>query len=165
MPRPSPAQIFAHAVARTARKHANFRSIMLGDDRIREYDHANVGMAIGLPDDELVVVVVRHADQLTAEEFARSCRRQMRIALRSGDQAAEDTQILISHLGKSGIIDAVPTLVAPANSVFFLGAPRGGNKIARIALTFDHRLINGEGAAKFLADVVEFLRDSKPSIS
>jgi pyruvate/2-oxoglutarate dehydrogenase complex dihydrolipoamide acyltransferase (E2) component len=126
---------------------------MLGDDRIREYDHANVGMALSRPDDELVVVVVRRGDTMDVMEFAHACRIQMRVALRSGDQATEDTQILISHLGKSGIIDAVPTLVAPASSVFFLGAPRPDTGLARIALTFDHRLINGGGAAAFLADV------------
>jgi len=159
-PDPSPAQVFAHAVAMTARSHPNFRSIMLGDDRIREYEHTNVGMAIGLPDDELIVVVVRHADRMSLEEFSRACRRQMRIALRSGDQAADDTQILISHLGKSHIIDAVPTLVAPASSVFFLGVPGRDGEYARIALTFDHRLINGGGAAKFLANLVESLQAS-----
>ena len=156
-PHPTPVQVFAHAVAVVAGRHANFRSIMLGDDRIREYDHANVGMALSRPDDELVVVVVRHGDTMNLMEFAHACRVQMRVALRSGDQANEGTQILISHLGKSGIIDAVPTLVWPASSVFFLGSPLAVTGLSRIALTFDHRLINGGGAAQFLADVATFL--------
>jgi hypothetical protein len=40
--RPSAFQVFAHAVAHVANAHPKFRSVMLGDARVREYDHVNM---------------------------------------------------------------------------------------------------------------------------
>jgi pyruvate/2-oxoglutarate dehydrogenase complex dihydrolipoamide acyltransferase (E2) component len=54
-------------------------------------------------------------------------------------------------------VDAVPTLVAPASSIFFLGAPQQPSGQVRIAVTFDHRLINGAAAARFLDDLAAML--------
>ena len=82
---------------------------------------------------------------------------EVRAALRTGDQAGDDTQLLVSHLGREGIVDAVPALVAPAGAVLFLGAPRADG-VSRLVMTFDHRLHNGAGAAAFLAAV----RDATP---
>lgn len=148
--RPTPFQVFGHAVSLVAKDLPRFRSTMQGDDTIREYRHINIGVALARPDDELIVAVIRAADQLTLGEFVRACTQQMRTALRSGDQTAEDTQILLTHLGEFGIVDAVPTLVAPASSVLFLGTPGGSDARARVVMTFDHRLINGASAARFL---------------
>ena len=155
--RPTPFQVFAHAVAHVARSHAKFRSVMVGDDRIREYDHVNVGIALARPNDELVIAVVRKAENMKLPEFVRACSRGMRAAIRDGAEAAEDTQILFTHLGEFGIVDAVPTLVAPASSIFFLGAPQQPAGNVRIAVTFDHRLINGAAAARFLNDLAAAL--------
>jgi pyruvate/2-oxoglutarate dehydrogenase complex dihydrolipoamide acyltransferase (E2) component len=156
--RPTPFQVFAHAVAQVARSHAKFRSVMVGDDRIREYDHVNVGIALARPNDELVIAVVRKAETMKLPEFVRACSRGMRAAIRDGAEAAEDTQILFTHLGEFGIVDAVPTLVAPASSIFFLGAPQQPAGNVRIAVTFDHRLINGAAAARFLDDLAAALQ-------
>ena len=159
--KPTPFQVFGHTVAQLAKHSPKFRSVMIGDDMIREYDHVNVGLAVARPDDELVTAVVRGADQLTLGGFTKACTQQMRAAIRSGDQAAEDTQILLTHLGEYGIPDAIPTLVAPASSIFFLGVPRKEATAARIVLTFDHRLINGAAAAHFLDDLITRLCDSQ----
>jgi pyruvate/2-oxoglutarate dehydrogenase complex dihydrolipoamide acyltransferase (E2) component len=156
--RPTPFQVFGHAVAQIAAQHPRFRSVMVSDDRVREYARVNVGLALARPDDELITAVVRGADGLSLLEFVRACAQQMKIALRQGDQATGDMQILLTHLGEFGIVDAAPTLVAPASSVFFLGAPRTGTGVVRIVLTFDHRLINGAAAAAFLVAVSDFLR-------
>ena len=156
-PRPTPFQVFAHAVARVAQAHAKFRSVMVGDDRIREYDHVNMGIALARPNDELVIAVVRKAESMNLPAFTRACARGMRAAIRDGAEAAADTQILLTHLGEFGIVDSVPTLVAPASSIFFLGAPQPATGSVRIAVTFDHRLINGAAAARFLEDLAATL--------
>lgn len=156
-PKATPFQVFGHAVAQVAQRHPQFRSVMLGDDRIREYDHINVGIAMARPNDELIIAVIRAAERMTLQDFVRACNAQMRRAIREGDQAAEDTQILLSHLGEFGIPDAVPTLVAPASSVLFLGTPAPGDDNARIVLTFDHRLINGAAAGRFLSELAAYL--------
>lgn len=147
---PSPVQVLAHTASRVAAGLPRFRSTLIGDDALRTFDAINVGIALARPGDELVTAVVRGADRLTLDAFVLEARRQMREALRTGDQAGEDTQLLVSHLGRERILDAVPTLVAPANALLFLGAPRADGQ-ARLVLTFDHRIHNGAGAAKFLA--------------
>jgi pyruvate dehydrogenase E2 component (dihydrolipoamide acetyltransferase) len=156
--KPTAFQVFGHTVAQVATAHPKFRSVMQNDDTLREYDRVNVGLALARPNDELITAVVKGADQLTLAEFVRACGQQMRAAIREGDQATEDTQILLTHLGEFGIVDAVPTPVAPASSVFFLGAPKDGAGIARIVVTFDHRLINGASAGRFLEALVAILR-------
>jgi pyruvate dehydrogenase E2 component (dihydrolipoamide acetyltransferase) len=149
-PEPSTVQLLAHAAARTAATQPRFRATIVGDDTLRTHDAVNVGIALARPGDELVTAVVRGADRLSLDEFVREARRQMREALRTGDQAGDDTQLLVSYLGREGIVDAVPSLVAPANAILFLGAPRADG-LARLVMTFDHRIHNGAGAAAFLA--------------
>ena len=150
--KPSPVQALAHAAACVAARLPRMRSTMTGDERMRTWPSINVGIALARPGDELVTAVVRAADTLDISGFVREARRRMREALRSGDQAGEDTQLLVSHLGAEGIVDAVPVLVAPANTILFLGAPRADG-LARLVCTFDHRLHNGAGAATFVAGV------------
>lgn len=147
---PSAVQVLAHAAARIASGLPRFRATIVGDDTLRTHEAINIGIALARPGDELVTAVVRAADRLSLEAFVREAWRQMREALRTGDQAGEDTQLLVTHLGREGIHDAVPTLVAPANAILFLGAPRGDGR-ARLVMTFDHRIHNGAGAARFLA--------------
>ncbi len=156
--RPTSFQVFGHAVAQIASRYAKFRSVMVSDDHVREYTRVNIGLALARPDDELITAVVRGADGQTLSEFVQACAKQMKVALRKGDQAVGDMQILLTHLGEFSILDATPTLVAPASSVFFLGAPRTETGAVRIVLTFDHRLINGAAAAEFLVSLSDFLR-------
>ena len=156
--RPTPVQVFSHAISQIAREQPRFRSVMIGDDTVREYDQVNIGLALARPNEELITAVVRGADRMSLVEFARACTRQMRLALREGDQATDDTQIFVSHISEFGIVDAVPTLVAPATSVYFLGAPRVETQLARVWMTFDHRRINGATAGAFLQAVANRLQ-------
>src|SRR5207244_2446130 len=94
--RPTSFQVFGHAVAIIAQGHAKFRSIMVRDDVIREYDQVNIGIALARSNDELITAVIRGAGQMALEEFVSACMRQMRAALREGDQASDDTQILLT---------------------------------------------------------------------
>ncbi len=157
-PRPTSFQIFAYAVAKSAESHPRLRSIMGGDDAIREYDRVNLGLALARPNDGLITAVIRGADRMSLSEFVRACTRQMRTAIRIGDQATDDTQIILTHLGRFDVIDATPTLMAPASSIIFLGAPSGQSDIARVVMTFDHRLMNGMAAAAFLKTLADNLR-------
>jgi pyruvate/2-oxoglutarate dehydrogenase complex dihydrolipoamide acyltransferase (E2) component len=163
--RPTPFQVFGHAIAHVASSRAKFRSIMVSDDRVREFPAVNVGLALARPNDVLITAVVRAADRLGLPEFVRACTQQMKMALRHGDQATSDMQILLTQLAEFNIVDAAPTLVAPASTVFFLGAQRRETKTARIVLTFDHRLINGAAAATFLVALSNFLGDEPPSVA
>lgn len=155
--RATPFQVLCHAISVTARNYPRVRSIIIGDDTIREHDQVNLGLALARPNDELITAVVRGADRMALPEFVRACSHQMRSALREGDQIADDTQILMSHIGEYGVIDAVPTLVAPASSVIFLGAPKSGSEFVHVCMTFDHRIMNGASAGAFLQAVGQTL--------
>jgi pyruvate dehydrogenase E2 component (dihydrolipoamide acetyltransferase) len=159
--RASAFQVLSHAAATTAMTHTRFRSIMQDDDTVREFDHVNVGIALARPDDRLVMAVVRNAGAMSLREYVAACDASMRGALRDGDQAVDDMPMLLSYLGHLGVLDALPSLVGPASSVLFLGAP-DGNGMAKVVLTFDHRLVNGDGAARFLRDVVRTVSSSEP---
>ena len=67
---------------------------MVSDDDSRDA-RVNVGLALARPDDELITAVIRGAD-LDLSEFVRACAQQMKIALRQGDQATGDMQILLA---------------------------------------------------------------------
>jgi pyruvate/2-oxoglutarate dehydrogenase complex dihydrolipoamide acyltransferase (E2) component len=154
-PRPTAFQIFAYAIAKSAQAHPKLRSIMGSDDAIREYDRVNLGLALARPNDGLITAVIRGADSMTLSEFVRACTKQMRAAIRIGDQATDDTQIILTHLGEFDVVDATPTLIAPASSIIFLGSPSGQSNIARVVMTFDHRLMNGMAAAAFLKTLAD----------
>ncbi|HSV17138.1 MAG TPA: 2-oxo acid dehydrogenase subunit E2 [Casimicrobiaceae bacterium] len=145
-------QVFALAVARTARLHPRFRSVMVQDDTIREYRHANLGLAISRPDGGLVVAPIPQADQMKLQEFSVRCFGEMRRAIRGDSAPGNDTQILLTHIVDDDVVNAIPTLVSPASSIFFLSRPDASGR-ANVTVTFDHRLMNGVAAAAFLADL------------
>ena len=157
--RPSEFQTFAWCVAQAAKKHPKFRSTLIGDESVREYHHVNLGIAVARSNGELVTAVVPKADTLDYSDFINTAQERIREAREGKDQADAGTQLLLTYLGGYGIIDAVPVLVAPAIAVLFLGTPysQEGKHWANLALTFDHRLINGVEGADFLKSVVEIV--------
>lgn len=151
-------EFFALAVSRTASKHPRFRSHMVGAGYCT-HDALNLGVAVALPNDELSTAVISGADRLSPADFIRTLRANVRSARRGADQANAVTQLHISSLGSLGIDFAIPILVPPAIGTIFFGTPTdvGGEAVFNIVLTFDHRAINGVGAALFLRDLSAIL--------
>lgn len=160
---PSAFTMFAYCVALALRDFPAFRTILRGDDTLRTYQKASLGIAVALPGDELVVAVVEGADHMTWREFADASRRQIEEARTGKDQATEATTISLTNMQSFGLRDAVPVVVSPAVATLFLGEVYNGlddhpteirmKRCVNLALTFDHRLINGVGAAEFLNKV------------
>ena len=141
-PRPTPFQVFGHAVARVARTHANFRSVMVGDDRMREYDHVNLGIALARPNDELVIAVVREAERLSLPDFVRACHARMRAAIRDGDQAPRIRRSC-SRISANSASSTRCRRWSRRPARYSSWARRPPRDMVRVAVTFDHRLING----------------------
>jgi pyruvate dehydrogenase E2 component (dihydrolipoamide acetyltransferase) len=158
---PSAFQTFAYCVCQAVREHPRFRSALIGETTIREYDHVNVGIAVGLPTGELAIAVVPEADTLSFPAFIEAAQAHIQQAREGEDQANEVTQLLLTYMGPYEIVDAVPVLVAPAAAVLFIGSTyeQNGQTLANLALTFDHRLIQGIEAAEFLKTIVEKTRN------
>lgn len=160
---PSAFTMFAFAVARALRDFPAFRSSLVGESTLRTYRHANLGIAVGLPGDELVIAVVDAADTLAWKPFAERCREQIELARQGKDQANESVTISLTNMQAFGVRDAAPVVVPPAVATLFLGEAYTGvdpsadglkpMRLANMALAFDHRLINGVGASQFLASV------------
>jgi len=157
---PSAFTMFAYAVAHTLRDFPMFRSTLIGEGTLRTYNHVQLGIAVGLPGDQLLLAVVPDADTLGWREFAEKTRERIELARNGTDQANEAVTISLTNMQSFGLRDAVPVVVPPAVGTLFLGAVYNGlvpdsvdlhiQRTVNMALTFDHRVMNGVGAAEFL---------------
>jgi len=157
---PSAFTMFAYAVAQTLKDFPIFRSSLIGDDVLRTYEHVQLGIAVSLPEDELVLAVVPDADSLSWRDFAEKAREQILLARTGKDQANEAMTISLTNMQSFNLLDAVPVVVPPAVATLFLGAPHNAlaphsldlklQLTVNLTLTFDHRICNGAGAAQFL---------------
>lgn len=161
--RPSSLHFVAWCVTRAMEHHPKFRSTLVGTDTLREYAGVSLGIAVGLPEDELTTAVLTRAESHHFEGFSAALLETIHGA-REGVEQSFLAQLIISDLSKYGICWAVPTVVPPAAATLFMGAPyespqRGANdeikweKKVRLVLTFDHRFINGIGAAEFMQEI------------
>ena len=157
---PSSFQIFAFCVAQVIKAHPKFRSTLVGETVQREYEHVNLGIAVGLPHGELSIATVPDADTLDFTAFVQTAQANIHRAREGEDQASDTTQFLLTYMGPYELTDAIPVLVAPAVAVLFIGSTfeQGGETVANLALTFDHRLIQGIEAAEFLRAIVQQCR-------
>ncbi len=107
--------------------------------------------------------MVRHADTLTQAGFFAELAARVAAARDGQDQIDATTTVSVSNIGASGMRMGIPVVVTPAVATLALGETQlvplpTDNGIAfrkRCALTmsFDHRLMNGVGAANFLNDI------------
>lgn len=147
--------VFAYCVAQTSIDHPRFRSRLVAPATVRTHRHLNLGVAVQRGAEELVTAVVPRADRLDFPSFVTTAGEAVRRALEGEDQATDEVQLHLSFVSAYQITEAVPVVVAPAAAVLFLGAPFGPPswREANLGTTFDHRLINGVGAAEFLNDL------------
>jgi pyruvate/2-oxoglutarate dehydrogenase complex dihydrolipoamide acyltransferase (E2) component len=136
--------------------------------RIKKYVH--LGQAVAR-DNALVVTVVRHADKLSFLELARAladvAKRANQNQLLADD--VKGSTFTLTNAGTAGALNSTPLLNAP--EVGILGVHvvqerpvvRDGQVVVRpmmhLAVSFDHRVIDGVYAVRFLRRVAEYLGD------
>lgn len=157
---PSVFTMFAFAVAKALNEYPDFRSTLVNEDTVRTYSQVSLGIAVGLPGDELVLAVVEDATGRNWRSFAEETRSKIDLARTGQDQANEAVSLTLTNMQAFGLRDAVPVVVSPGIATLFIGAVYWGQdqngeelklrRLVNLALSFDHRLINGVGAAKFL---------------
>lgn len=151
-------------IVQALRRHPRFRTSLLGDGTIfRTYRHVNLGVAVALPEDMLVTAAIHRADLMSRSEFFENLARQIELARQGIDQADPSITISVSNIGTASMRMGIPAIVAPAVATLALGevfdapVPRGSSfvfqKRAQLTLAFDHRIINGVGAAAFMNDL------------
>ncbi len=157
---PSAFTMFAYAVAQTLKDFPAFRTTIIGDSVYRTYKHSALGIAVSLPGDELVIAVTEDADTLSWKDFADRTRAKIELARQGTDQANEEVTLSLTNMQSFGLRDAVPVVVPPSVATLFIGEIYSGlaqdsrevkvRKMCNLALTFDHRVVNGVGAANFI---------------
>ena len=150
-------------------KYPDFNSSLDGDELIyKQYYH--IGFAADTPNG-LVVPVLKDADKKGLLEIARESA-ELAGKARDGKLGMSDMQggtFTISSIG--GIGGTQFTQIVNAPEVAILGATRAATKpvwdgntfvprlILPISVSYDHRVIDGAGAARFLVFVASLLRD------
>jgi pyruvate dehydrogenase E2 component (dihydrolipoamide acetyltransferase) len=174
-PVPTPFVLLAWCVVRAADKHPVFRCTYAGDGMLRRHPHLNLGLAVAREADELLTAVVEAAETLSFGDFASKAAEAIKDARAGADQATSTVQMSLSNLSGHDILRATPVVVAPAIATLFLGSvhlrpvsgPDGSVTFERVAaatLTFDHRVINGVGAARFLSTLREHVEGLAPDL-
>ena len=161
---PSPSVMMAWAVVRAMEKHAPFRRLILEDDTIVENDDFDLGIAVAIEGDRLATAVITEANRKSWEEFAEVYRKIVD-ETRGGRLDAMNAPVVISSLGAFGVRTGAPIVVPPSVGTLFIGSARreilpNGKKnetaeVITLSLTFDHRVVNGAGAANFAHEVKE----------
>lgn len=148
-------------IAQAMQQHPQFRSTLSGDgNTLRTYNYANLGIAVSLADDVLLTAVVRNADALSKPQFFESLSARIHEARNGQDQVDATTTVTVSNIGIAGMRVGIPVVVTPAVATVALGAVRDEpvpirngfefKKMVSLTMSFDHRLVNGIGAASFL---------------
>jgi 2-oxoisovalerate dehydrogenase E1 component len=144
-------------------RHPQFRSSLPQNNLLRVYENVNLGIAVSLPGDDLTTAVLERAEQLGLREFARRLKERVELARRGQDQVRQQVSLIITSMATFDIPHGIPVIVPPAVATLLVNAPVkevewvDGQAKPRVrvnlALTIDHRVINGAGAAKFLNEV------------
>jgi 2-oxoglutarate dehydrogenase dihydrolipoamide succinyltransferase (E2 component) len=146
------------------------------DEGVRVFDAINIGMAVSMGEDGLIVPVIRGADNLSLIGIARvvnDLSNRARARKLQPDEVRGGTFTITNH-GVTGSLFATPIINQPQCGILGVGAiqkrpvvitdPDIGDVISirqmmYLSLTFDHRIIDGAIADYFLAKLVETLRD------
>ncbi|HEV3409487.1 MAG TPA: 2-oxo acid dehydrogenase subunit E2, partial [Chthoniobacterales bacterium] len=157
----TPSVMLAWAVTRAMEKHAPFRRLMLEDDSIIEQDEFDLGMAVALEGDRLATAVITRANKRDWDDFVRRYNETVE-KTRRGRVDAVNAPVVISSLGAFGVKAAAPIVVPPSVGTLFIGTAHrellNGDQaveVITLSLTFDHRVVNGAGAASFVRDIKE----------
>ena len=142
------------------------------NDDIIYKNYYNIGVAVGT-DQGLVVPVVRNADQLTVAEIEKEISNLGKKA-RDGKLSISDMQdgtFTISNGGVYGSLMSTPIINPPQAGVLGMHKIQerpiaiDGEVVVRpmmyLALSYDHRLIDGKAAVTFLVRVKESLEDPR----
>jgi 2-oxoglutarate dehydrogenase E2 component (dihydrolipoamide succinyltransferase) len=163
---------FFQALVAALKAYPMLNAVLAGDKMI--YRRAvNVGMAVDLGEEGLIVPVVKGADERNLRGLARAID-DLAMRARNRQLDPDDVQggtITITNHGALGSLAGTPIIPMPQVAIMGVGAIQkrpvvvesgSGDAIAirpmvYLSLTFDHRAIDGATADRFMAVVKEYL--------
>jgi pyruvate dehydrogenase E2 component (dihydrolipoamide acetyltransferase) len=160
-------------VADNLRKHPVLNSAVSGESTLFRRD-INIGIAVAL-DWGLIVPVIKHTDEMSLLGVARAINdlgERARTKKLSPDEVQKGT-FTITNPGVFGSVIGTPIINQPQAAILCVGAIEkqpavitvdGADMIAvrtkgMLALAFDHRIVDGADADRFMADVKAGLQD------
>ena len=166
--------IFIEAVAVALRQYP-MMNISVSDDKIILKKKINIGMATALADGNLIVPVIKNADQLNLVGMAKSVN-DLASRARSNNLTPDDVAggtYTVTNVGGFGSIMGTPIINQPQVGILAFGAIRkmpsvieteqgdyiGIRKKMIISHSYDHRVVNGALGSKFIKAVKDYLEN------
>lgn len=166
--------LFVEAIVKCIKKFPLINSSLDGDRIIVKKD-IHIGMATALPSGNLIVPVIKNADQLNLVGLAKQVNNLADNA-RNGKLKADDTQggtFTFTNVGTFGSLMGTPIINQPQVAILAVGAikkrpvvvetPHGDSIAIRhmmyLSMSYDHRIIDGSLGATFLTAVAKELEN------
>ena len=166
--------LFIEAIVKSIKKYPWLSSSVDGDKIIVKKD-LNIGMATALPSGNLIVPVIKNADQLNLTGLTKQVNG-LANAARTGKLKPDDTTggtFTLTNVGTFGSIMGTPIINQPQVAIMAVGAikkrpmvietPQGDSIAIRhmmyISLSYDHRVIDGALGSTFLNAVSKELEN------
>ena len=166
--------LFIEAVVRSIKKYPWLNSSVDGDKIIIKKD-INIGMATAMPSGNLIVPVIKSADQLNLTGLAKRVNH-LANAARNNKLKPDDTSdgtFTLTNVGTFGSIMGTPIINQPQVAIMAVGAIKKrpvvietaqGDSIAirhmmYLSLSYDHRIIDGALGSTFLNAVAKELEN------
>jgi 2-oxoglutarate dehydrogenase E2 component (dihydrolipoamide succinyltransferase) len=164
--------IFLEAVAK-ALKDYPMLNISIDGDKIIKRKNINIGMAAALADGNLIVPVIKNADQLNLVGMSKAVNDLAKRA-RSGKLKPDDIQggtYTVTNVGTFGSIMGTPIINQPQVGILALGAIRKVPAVIEtpdgdfigirfkmfLSHSYDHRVVNGALGGQFVKAVADYL--------
>jgi 2-oxoglutarate dehydrogenase E2 component (dihydrolipoamide succinyltransferase) len=169
--------LFIEAIVHCIKKYPLINSSLDGDRIIIKKD-LHIGMATALPTGNLIVPVIRNADQFNLTGLAKQVNTLADNA-RQNKLRPEDTQggtFTMTNVGTFGSLMGTPIINQPQVAILAVGAikkrpvvietPEGDAIAIRhmmyLSLSYDHRIVDGSLGASFLTAVAKELENFSP---
>jgi len=170
--------LFIEAIVHCIKKFPLVNSSVDGTRIIIKKD-INIGMAAALPNGNLIVPVIRQADQLNLVGLARQVNAMADNA-RQNKLRPEDTQggtFTMTNVGTFGSLMGTPIINQPQVAILAVGAIKkrpmvletpdgdsiGIRHMMYLSLSYDHRIVDGSLGATFLTAVANELEHFSPN--
>jgi 2-oxoglutarate dehydrogenase E2 component (dihydrolipoamide succinyltransferase) len=164
--------IFMEAVAK-ALKDFPMMNIAVDGDFIIKKKNINLGMAASLPNGNLIVPVIKNADQLNLVGMAKAVN-DLGNRAKTGKLKPDDTQggtYTVTNVGTFGSVFGTPIINQPQVGILALGAIRkvpavietpegdfiGIRQKMFLSHSYDHRVVDGALGGSFVKRVAEYL--------
>jgi pyruvate dehydrogenase E2 component (dihydrolipoamide acetyltransferase)/2-oxoglutarate dehydrogenase E2 component (dihydrolipoamide succinyltransferase) len=163
--------VLVFAIARILHSHPKVNASII-DNEIKVWEDINIGVATAL-ENGLIVPVVKHADQKSLADISKEIKLLAEKARENKLSAGEITggTFTLTNLGALGSGWTFETAIInqPESAILRVGAitdravVREGQIVARpimtYSLTYDHRVVDGAVAAKFMSSLVSALEN------